>query len=144
MRAFVLAVTILCMTVPAGAETDIALTCYTACEKSTHSNPEYKACLARAADKADRALNESYKALQAAIRDGAKAMGQKPDIQLRALTTAQKAWIAYRDANCTFEDELAFGGTSIGGNYSACFCALSYQRVGDFERIREHMLFNDD
>jgi len=144
MRAFVLAMMILCIAVPGAAETDIAATCYAKCEKSTDSNPEYKACLARAADKADRALNESYKALQAAIRDGAKAMGQKPDIQLRALTTAQKAWIAYRDANCTFEDELAFGGTSIGGNYSACLCVLSYQRVGDFERIREHMLFNDD
>jgi len=144
MRAFVLAMMILCIAVPAAAETDIAATCYAKCEKSTDSNPEYKACLARAADKADRALNESYKALRAAIRDGAKAMGQKPDIQLRALTTAQKAWIAYRDANCTFEDELAFGGTSIGGNYSACLCALSSQRVGDFERIREHMLFNDD
>jgi len=144
MRAFVLAMTILSLAVPAAAETDIAATCYTKCEKSTDSNPTYKACLARAADAADAKLNESYKTLQAAVRDGAKAMGQKPDEQLRALTTAQKAWIAYRDANCTFEDELAFGGTSIGGNYSACLCALSYQRVGDFRRIRERMLFNDD
>jgi uncharacterized protein YecT (DUF1311 family) len=90
---------------PARAQTDIAMTCYTACEKSTHSNPEYKACLARAADKADRALNESYRALQTAIRDGAKAMGEKPDIQLGALTIAQKAWIAYRDANCSLEEQ---------------------------------------
>ncbi len=144
MRVFALAMTILCIAGPASAGTDIAMTCYTACEKSTNSNPEYKACLARAADKADAALNESYKALQAAVRDGAKAMGQKPDIQLGALTTAQKAWIAYRDANCTFEDELAFGGTAIGGYSSACLCALSYQRVGDFERIRKRMLFNGD
>jgi uncharacterized protein YecT (DUF1311 family) len=142
MRVFVPAITILCIAGPASAETDIAMTCYTACEKSTSS--KYKACLARAADKADRALNESYKALQAAVRDGAKAMGQKPDIQLGALTTAQKAWIGYRDANCTFEDELAFGGSAMGGDSSACLCALSYQRVGDFERIRKRMLFNGD
>lgn len=144
MRVFALAMTILCIAGPASAGTDIGMTCYAACEKSTNSNPEYKACLARAADKADAALNESYKALQAAVRDGAKAMGQKPDEQLRALTEAQKAWIAYRDSNCTFEDELAFGGTSLGGNYSACLCVLSYQRVGDFDRMRKRMLFNGD
>jgi uncharacterized protein YecT (DUF1311 family) len=144
MRALALAMVVLWMAGPASAETDIALTCYTTCEKSTHSNPDYKACLARAADKADRALNESYKALQMAVRDGAKAMGQKPDTQLHALTDAQKAWIAYRAANCTFEDDLAFGGTAIGGNYSACLCVLSYQRVGDFDRMRKRMLFNGD
>jgi uncharacterized protein YecT (DUF1311 family) len=144
MRVLALAMMILCMAGPARAQTDIAMTCYTACEKSTHSNPEYKACLARAADKADRALNESYRALQTAIRDGAKAMGEKPDIQLGALTIAQKAWIAYRDANCSLEDKLAFGGTAIGGNASACLCMLSYQRIGDFGRMRKRMLFNGD
>ncbi len=77
MRAFVLAMTILSLAVPAAAETDIAATCYTKCEKSTDSNPTYKACLARAADAADAKLNDSYKALQAAIRDGAKAHGPK-------------------------------------------------------------------
>jgi uncharacterized protein YecT (DUF1311 family) len=71
-------------------------------------------------------------------------MGQKSDTQLHALTEAQKAWIAHRDANCAFEDELAFGGTASGGNYSACLCALSYQRVGDFDRMRKRMLLNGD
>jgi len=45
-----------------------------------------------------------------------------------------------RFENCTFEDELAFGGTSIGGNYSACLCALSHERTEDFVRIRRHLL----
>lgn len=143
MRAFVLA--LMLMIVPGGAlaEPDIAATCYTACETATTSNPEYKACLARAADAADAKLNDGYKALQVAIRKGAAAMGQRPDIQLQSLTGAQKKWIAYRDANCTFEDQLAFGGTSIGGNYSACLCALSLQRAQDFARMRRHLLFGE-
>jgi len=45
-----------------------------------------------------------------------------------------------RFENCTFEDELAFEGTSIGGNYSACLCALSHERTEDFVRIRRHLL----
>ena len=48
---------------------------------------------------------------------------------------AQKQWIAYRDPAYTFEDSLAFGGMSIGSNYSSCLCALSYERINDFECI---------
>jgi len=122
------------------AETDIVAACYKTCEDATHSNPDYKACVARAADKADTALNQAYATLQDKIRAAAKDMGQSPDIQLGDLKDAQKQWIAYRDANCTFEDSLAFGGTSIGGNYSSCLCALSHQRVSDFQRIGKQVL----
>jgi uncharacterized protein YecT (DUF1311 family) len=95
------------------------------------------------ADAADAKLNAGYKAVQAAIRAHAKDMGQSPDLQLSSLVGAQKKWIAYRDANCTFENELAFGGTSIGGYYSTCLCALSLERAEDFARIRKHVLFGE-
>ena len=52
--------------------------CYTDCEASSHSNPEYKACLARAADKADSALNQQFKTLQDKIRAAAKGHGPEP------------------------------------------------------------------
>jgi uncharacterized protein YecT (DUF1311 family) len=99
-----------------------------------------KACVARAADKADAALNQAYKTLQDKIRASAKEMGQEPEAQLGDLKDAQKQWIAYRDANCALEDSLAFGGTAIGGNYSSCLCALSYERINDFARIRKEVL----
>ncbi|HUU66947.1 MAG TPA: lysozyme inhibitor LprI family protein [Methyloceanibacter sp.] len=136
----VLAVTIFSAPIAAQAGSDIGATCYTACERSTQSNPEFKACLARAADDADRKLNEAYQRLKVAIRAAGKDMEQSADEQLGALVRAQKAWIAYRDENCTFEDELAFGGTAIGGNYSACICALSHERIEDFSRINRHLL----
>jgi uncharacterized protein YecT (DUF1311 family) len=122
------------------AGTDISAVCYADCEAATHSNPEYKACLARAADKADATLNQAYKTLQDKIRAASKEMGQAPDVQLSDLKDAQKQWLAYRYGNCTLEDSLAFGGTAIGGNYSSCLCALSYQRIDDFERIRKKVL----
>jgi uncharacterized protein YecT (DUF1311 family) len=95
--------------------------------------------LRRAADKADQLLNESYKKLQDAVRADAKDMGQNPDVQLGYLRDAQKQWIAYRDSACTFEDSLAFGGTSIGGNSSSCLCALSYERI-KFERMEKQVI----
>jgi uncharacterized protein YecT (DUF1311 family) len=140
MRALVVALSLTLLPAAALVQTDVASVCTADCEAKTHSNPEYKACLARAADKADGLLNQGYQELQAAIRSDAKDMGQSPDTQLGDLKEAQKQWIAYRDANCTFEDSLAFGGTAIGGNYSACLCALSYGRASDFARIKKHVL----
>lgn len=140
MRVLMLALTAMLAPVAALAGTDIIAACYTDCEASTHSNPEYKACLARAADKADAALNQEFKTLQDKIRAAAKDMGQSPDTRLGDLKDAQKRWIAYRDDNCTFEDSLAFGGTAVGGNYSSCLCALSYERVNDFARIGAQVL----
>ena len=67
-------------------------------------------------------------------------MGQSPDTRLGDLKDVQKRWIAYRDDDCTFEDSLAFGGTAVGGNYSSCLCALSYERVNDFARIGAKVL----
>jgi len=142
VRAVLCSVLTVWVLLPAAAfaETDIIAACYTDCEASTHSNPEYKACLARAADKADSALNQQFKTLQDKIRAAAKDMGQSPDTRLGDLKDVQKRWIAYRDDNCTFEDSLAFGGTAVGGNYSSCLCALSYERVNDFARIGAKVL----
>jgi len=139
MRVAWMVMTIVLMPVAAMAGTDIVATCYQTCADSTHSNPEYKACVVRAADRA-QLLNDSYKKLQDAVRADAKDMGQSPEVQLGYLKDAQKQWIAYRDASCTFEDGLAFGGTSIGGNYSSCLCALSYERINDFERIEKAVM----
>jgi len=141
VAAMVLAAHGLALSLPAAAA-DIETTCYTECEAQTTSNPEYKACLAEKAKSADAFLNEAYGILKAGVRQHAAAMGQRPDIQLESLKEAQRKWIAYRDVECRFEDELAFGGTSIGGNQSACLCSLSLQRAVDFARIARQILPN--
>jgi uncharacterized protein YecT (DUF1311 family) len=140
MRPLLFGLTMLIVPTAAHAGTDIVATCYTDCEAQTHSNPEYKACVARAADKADAALNQAYKVMQDKIRADAKEMGQPADTHLEDLRASQKYWINFRDANCTFEDSLAFGGTAIGGNYSSCLCALSYERINDFERVQRDVM----
>jgi uncharacterized protein YecT (DUF1311 family) len=141
MRALLMALAmVLTMPFAAMGGTDISATCYKDCEAQTHSNPEYKACLARAADKADAALNQAYKVMQDKIRAAAKEMGQPADTHLEDLKASQKYWINFRDANCTLEDNLAFGGTAMGGNYSACLCALSYERINDFDRMAKDVM----
>ena len=50
MRALLLALAMLVVPSAAFAGTDIVAVCYKDCEAQTHSNPEHKACLARAAE----------------------------------------------------------------------------------------------
>ena len=79
------------MPVAAMARTDIVATCYQTCADSTHANPGYKACVARATDKADELLNDSYKKLQDAVRADAKDMSQSPEVQLGYLKERAEA-----------------------------------------------------
>ena len=58
-RACLVALPLLLVSGMALAGTDINAVCYEDCEAATHSNPEYKACVARAADKANAALNQA-------------------------------------------------------------------------------------
>lgn len=138
--AFVLSLLLLSSPALALDEVKIQAACYTDCENETDSNPEYKACLARAADTADGMLNHEFKLLQDGVRTQAEDMGAKPDDQLDMLKDAQRKWIAFRDSTCSFEDSLAFGATATGGLYSSCLCSLSYGRINDFERIRHSVL----
>jgi uncharacterized protein YecT (DUF1311 family) len=69
-------------------QSQIQSACYTDCEKETGSNPDYEACLARAADTADGLLNQEFSTLQEAVRTAAKDMGVKPDAQLDMLREA--------------------------------------------------------
>jgi len=121
-------------------QTQIKAACYTDCESETHSNPDYKACLARTADTADALLNEDFKTLQDSIKAAAKDLDVKTDAQLDLLKDAQRKWIEFRDVSCGFEDSLAFGATATGGYSSSCICALSYERINDFERIKHSVL----
>ena len=140
MRALPLLLLLLATPALSLDQSQIQSACYTDCEKEMGSNPEYKACLARAADTADGLLNQEFSALQEGVRTAAKDMGVKPDVQLDMLKDAQRKWIAFRDDACNFEDSLAFGATATGGYLSSCICALSYRRINDFERIRHSIL----
>jgi uncharacterized protein YecT (DUF1311 family) len=118
----------------------IQAACYVDCEKEAGSNPDYKACLARAGDTADAVLNQEFSTLQNSVIAAAKDMDVKPDAQLDMLKEAQRKWVTFRDDACNFEDSLAFGATATGGYLSSCICALSYGRANDFERIQHSIL----
>lgn len=76
----------------------------------------------------DRVLNETYKAV----------MDQMDEESRTLLKSAQKAWIAYRDAEAKFQADLeARGGSMYPLSLMAYKTTLTQQRTKELEEILE-------
>ncbi|MGC9953534.1 MAG: lysozyme inhibitor LprI family protein [Rhizomicrobium sp.] len=73
---------------------------------------------------ADNKLNDVYRKVMKALDD--KAYQAK-------LKTAEKAWIQYRDAQCTFEDAQNEGGSIYPMEYSGCITRLTDARTKELQ-----------
>jgi uncharacterized protein YecT (DUF1311 family) len=97
-------------------------------------NPVDQASMNICADKAlkasDKALNDKYHALS----QGSSAAGKLK------LQGAQRAWIAYRDAQCTFNTMGSIGGSMHSMAYSACVDMLTQAQT----KVLEQQLNCDD
>jgi uncharacterized protein YecT (DUF1311 family) len=71
--------------------------------------------------KADEALNSVYREVTRRLKD------DPPTIKL--LVTAQKAWIAFRDAECTFSSAANAGGSIYPMVYAGCLQHLTEART---------------
>lgn len=91
---------------------------------SDRSTSDIVECVAQLTKTWDAYLNESYRALKQ----------RSDDEQNDALTVAQRLWIAYRDANCTF---YATGQGSITRiQAAACLHAMTKSRACELHRVR--------
>ncbi|GBH23304.1 lysozyme inhibitor LprI family protein [Burkholderia vietnamiensis] len=79
------------------------------------------ACADRAYKKSDAELNRTYQAVTARLRD-ARPLADK-------LVSAQRAWIAYRDAECSFSSANAEGGSVYPMVVSTCLDDLTKTRT---------------
>ncbi|RKU05319.1 hypothetical protein C7H84_04135 [Burkholderia sp. Nafp2/4-1b] len=78
------------------------------------------ACADRAYKKSDAELNRTYQAVTARLHD-AKPLADK-------LVNAQRAWLAYRDAECNFSSANAEGGSAYPMVVSTCLDDLTKTR----------------
>lgn len=79
-------------------------------------------CAGAAYRRADAALNDAYR------RVTARAASVP-----RQLVAAQKAWLAYRDAECGFETALYEGGSVRPFLAAQCLEGMTRQRTSQFE-----------
>jgi uncharacterized protein YecT (DUF1311 family) len=89
------------------------------------STPERQACFGAEWQRADRRLNVVYQAL-------IKHPSLDPQGQT-LLRTAQRAWLAFRDAQCAWDSDEMRGGTEASVLTAACLATLTADRVRQLE-----------
>ena len=88
--------------------------------------PTLNACADQSFRKADAELNAVYKKLQSRKMDDAQAG--------KLLTAAERAWVAFRDAECEFDAADNIGGTIYPMIYSGCLERLTKARIEQLDR----------
>lgn len=78
------------------------------------------ACASQSWAAADKQLNVLFKEVRGRLADDAEALG--------LLGRTQKAWLAFRDAECAFAASAVAGGSAYGMVHDLCLAALTAQR----------------
>ncbi|WP_376702587.1 lysozyme inhibitor LprI family protein [Mesorhizobium sp. ISC25] len=83
------------------------------------------ACADAASRKSDYKLNELYQQIEARLKDDADTKA--------LLVQAQRDWVKFRDAECSFQTAGAAGGSVAPTLIASCLDSLTQSRVKDFE-----------
>ena len=86
---------------------------------------------------ADTALNEQWKKTRAALAATDKDLDEKDRGAEKALLTAQRAWISYRDAQCEAYGFQARGGTMEPMLVAGCLANLSDERTKELKELSD-------
>ena len=83
------------------------------------------ACAGKALKASDAELNALYRQIQGRLKDDAE--------KTKLLVTAQRAWVAYRDAECDFASSSVAGGSAQPMVTLECRDDRTKKRVADFK-----------
>lgn len=95
--------------------------CYDAAKDQASLNK----CADAAFKESDKKLNEFYKQIEARLKDDADTK--------TLLVQAQRDWVKFRDAECSFQTAGAAGGSVMPMLVAQCMDSLTQARVKDFE-----------
>ncbi|MDQ0475071.1 lysozyme inhibitor LprI family protein [Labrys wisconsinensis] len=82
-------------------------------------------CVGKSYQAADAELNSLYKRIQQRLKDDADTA--------KLLVAAQRSWVAFRDAECTFSSSGSAGGTIHPMVYAQCADGLTRKRIADLK-----------
>lgn len=86
------------------------------------------ACAAKAYQASDALLNKLFRQIEERLSDDAEAK--------KRLVVAQRAWVAFRDAECRFSSSDGESGSQYSAFpmvYNLCLDGLTKKRVDDFK-----------
>jgi uncharacterized protein YecT (DUF1311 family) len=92
------------------------------CDRADETQAGMNICAAADHQAADHKLNKAYGDIMKRLSDDAEAR--------KRLQAAQRAWIAFRDAECDFSTADSKEGTIYPALYSGCLTALTDERTG--------------
>ena len=99
---------------------DAAQTC-----DPNQSQADLNACYGAAYKKSGAALNELYNQIMGRLKSD--------QTTAKLLISAQKAWLAFRDAECNFSASGVSGGSIYPMIYAICLDGLTNKRIEDFK-----------
>lgn len=103
------------------------------------SNVEVTRCMHRAYDSADRELNRVFQAVLAEIRRSQDVPPAERPRWEQTLREAQRAWIAYRDADCRGLIRYEWwGGSGASAAESGCLYDRTVERTNEL-KARYHV-----
>ncbi|NTJ43098.1 lysozyme inhibitor LprI family protein [Agrobacterium larrymoorei] len=88
-------------------------------------------------EKADKALNAQYQALRKVLGERDKDADEGAKGYNDALVAAQRAWVAFRDANCDLAGFQARGGSMEPMLVSSCLADMSRKRTEELKTLAE-------
>jgi uncharacterized protein YecT (DUF1311 family) len=83
------------------------------------------ACADGGFKKSDAQLNALYKQIEKRLKSDADTT--------KLLVAAQRAWVSFRDAECTFSSSGVAQGSVYPMIYSLCLDGQTQKRIGDFK-----------
>lgn len=100
-------------------------------------------CYARLAERTDREMAAQWRAALKATRqedaDAKRERANRPSMAV-SLLASQRAWLRYRDAQCTMISDQAAGGTGYGELDSRCRIDLNRSRAAELNRRADGFL----
>jgi uncharacterized protein YecT (DUF1311 family) len=85
---------------------------------------------------ADERLNDVYQKLLRSLTQADEEFGDGgSDTRVKRLKAAQRAWIAFRDAECPLQSVENFGGSMENITIPGCLARITEERAAQLEKI---------
>lgn len=94
------------------------------CDVLSLSQAELNECYGNAYKKTDAELNVLFRQITARLKDD--------EATAKLLVAAQRAWVAFRDAECDFSTSGVSGSSAHGMILAICLDKLTGKRIDDF------------
>lgn len=108
---------------------------FKACDERASSTASMNECRSQMLTKADGLLNEVYRDRVATLRARAEEEKNEPEYNRFAAETldrmikAERAWITFRDTECSFQSTLFLNGSGEGTVFLGCLAQMTFERV---------------